>query len=506
MVQPVPRDRERYPATAAQARLWLDEALADQPGLYTLTFELDLAGQCSPARIEAALNQLVAAWETLRTGLVEDGSGTIWQVVHAPWQVAVADGEDLESLRHEVPRQAFDLGLGRNLRAVLVRIGPDRHRLLLTTHHAFVDGWSFNLLLQDLASALDGKPLPGRALQPVDCATWEQQAGKDLAAADLKWWRRELDPMPAATELAAEGPRGPARSARTELAQHRLDPSVARRMRACARELGVTDFQFCLTAFALLLRAETGPAPLLLGTHVALRDRPGLEALPRMMVNNLPLLLDLEGTAGFAEAAGRVAAAFSAAWQHGHAGFQHIAGLRAGPRDGTRHPLYGIAFTHESMGADPARAGGLTVTPMPAHVARGALDMDLSMADQADGGLLLKAAYRGDLFGAVRVDALLVRLGGLIGAAARDPQASPERLGLDEGEEAASPVAIFDAQAARMPGVAALLDGRGATLASHGDLSWESWRIGRCACHSVRYGSAMNMQSNDRFPAQQGTL
>lgn len=459
----VPRDCARHPATAAQTRLWLDEAMADQSGLYSLTFELDLAGACDLVVLTDALNRVIAEWETLRTTLAEDAEGALWQTVLDPWPITLQTGA-LDTLRLSEPRRPFDLAQGRNLRAALAQLGPDHHRLLLTTHHAFVDGWSFDLLLQDLALALNGRPL-GRALHPVDLAAWEQGAD---SAAGLAWWRDRLAHR-AATELPVEGARGPARAAPVQVAMHVIDARAVQGLRRAARDIGVTDFQFCLTGFAWLLRQQTRPGPILIGTHVALRDRPELAALPGMMVNNLPLVLDMDRPGSFADAAASCAVALAEAWQRGQVPFQQIAGLVAGRRDQTRHPVYGIAFTHEGMGAAPVQAGGLTLTPMPGHVARGALDMDLSMSDQADGGLLFKAAYRADLFGAERVAGLLAQLSALLMDAARDPA----DLQL-QGDELPSLVGLFDAQ---MPDAPALLDQAGDVLCSFGELGRESWQI-----------------------------
>lgn len=40
----------------------------------------------------------------------------------------------------------FDLGAGPLVRALLIRLTPDDHLLLLVMHHTVADGWSFKVL------------------------------------------------------------------------------------------------------------------------------------------------------------------------------------------------------------------------------------------------------------------------------------------------------------------------------------------------------------------------
>jgi len=40
------------------------------------------------------------------------------------------------------------------LRATLLKLGPDEHMLLVTTHHIAADGWSIEVLWKEMASSM----------------------------------------------------------------------------------------------------------------------------------------------------------------------------------------------------------------------------------------------------------------------------------------------------------------------------------------------------------------
>ena len=50
-------------------------------------------------------------------------------------------------------RQAFDLRQGPLLRATLVRLAADEHVLVLVQHHIVSDGWSMQLMVEELVQS-----------------------------------------------------------------------------------------------------------------------------------------------------------------------------------------------------------------------------------------------------------------------------------------------------------------------------------------------------------------
>jgi non-ribosomal peptide synthase protein (TIGR01720 family) len=159
---------------------------------------LRFEGEADPARVRQALQQLHDAHGSLRQRFEPAASG--WRGVFAPAGDAVAfvvedlrsERDPLETMRLLSAREqtAFQFNQGSLFRAALYRMaGGDR--LLLVAHHLLVDGVTWQILLEDLALALDGKAL----LEPTESfAVWTaallERSASPQVLAELPYWQR----------------------------------------------------------------------------------------------------------------------------------------------------------------------------------------------------------------------------------------------------------------------------------------------------------------------------
>ncbi|WP_280487727.1 condensation domain-containing protein [Nocardia farcinica] len=118
----------------------------------------------------------------------------------------------------------IDLSVPPLIRFTLIRLAPDRFRLLVTNHHVVLDGWSMPLLLRELLDFY-GRPAhidsAGAAPSYRDYLAWLRRQDADAAKTA---WARELSDVTAPTWCCRRPPRpstcrcgsssGPCRSAR----------------------------------------------------------------------------------------------------------------------------------------------------------------------------------------------------------------------------------------------------------------------------------------------------
>lgn len=111
---------------------------------------LRLSGHLDADALCAALDDVVARHESLRTLFPDEGGVPFQQVVpleHARsrWEVVDATGWSADRLKEvveEATRHTFDLSTELPLRATLFRLGDDEHVLVGVVHHIAADGWS----------------------------------------------------------------------------------------------------------------------------------------------------------------------------------------------------------------------------------------------------------------------------------------------------------------------------------------------------------------------------
>ncbi|HEY0098846.1 MAG TPA: amino acid adenylation domain-containing protein, partial [Pyrinomonadaceae bacterium] len=197
------------PLSYAQQRLWFLDRLVPGNPFYNVTTAVRFTGALDRAVLERSLNEIVRRHESLRTTFLEvDGQAA--QVVGEAWPVNIrlvdfagrapeTQEEELQSLATEETQRPFNLIMGPLLRVVLARLGEREHVLLLTLHHIIFDGWSFSVLLREIAALYEaevtGKPSPLTELpvQYADFAHWQRewlQGG--VLEEQLGYWRKQL--------------------------------------------------------------------------------------------------------------------------------------------------------------------------------------------------------------------------------------------------------------------------------------------------------------------------
>ncbi|HKV11759.1 MAG TPA: amino acid adenylation domain-containing protein, partial [Thermoanaerobaculia bacterium] len=159
------------PLSFAQQRLWFLDRLQPGSAAYNVPAALRVEGPLAVAALKAALGEIVRRHEALRTAfVVVDGEPVQLVVSPDPFALPVVDlaglpapGREAESARltREEAMRPFDLSRAPLVRASLLRLGAEDHRLLLSMHHIVSDGWSIGVLLYEL-SALYGAFSSGR--------------------------------------------------------------------------------------------------------------------------------------------------------------------------------------------------------------------------------------------------------------------------------------------------------------------------------------------------------
>ncbi len=444
-LRPGERD-EPPPLSFAQERLWFLDQL--EPGLaaYNVPAALELAGPLQPAALAGALCHLARRHETLRTRYAEsDGRGV--QVIDgdAPLPLPVVDlaalagskdRAEAESRRLLAAESArpFDLARGPVARALLLRLAPQRHHLLLAAHHIAVDGWSLEVLVREAAAlyeaAVAEPPSPLASLPPLpvqyaDFACWQRRwlAG-DTLAAEVAHWRQRLEDgsgrAPAPLDLPADRPRPALQSFRGAHIPLALPGDLSAAVADLARRLGATPFMTLLAAFQALLGRLAHRDDIVVGTPVANRRQAEVEGLVGFFVNTLPIAVDLSGAPSFEAVLARVRESALAAYTHQELPFERLVDELGVPRDLSRPPLVQVAFTLQQAAPALLAAAGVALRPLAVEVPLAKLDLTLSLA-ALPGGYAGAVEICADLFDRATGHRYASQFLTLLAAAAADP-------------------------------------------------------------------------------------
>ncbi|WP_433479115.1 amino acid adenylation domain-containing protein [Spirillospora sp. CA-142024] len=430
-----PRERPgRVPLSSAQRRLWmLDQLLREDDGPrdgYHLPLAVRLRGRLDLAALEAAIADVTARHESLRTVFAEhDG---------APYQ-RIIDPDDARPVLEvatcapeDVIARPFDLAKDIPLRVAVFPEGEDEHLLLAVFHHIAFDEWSFGPFARDVAEAytarLDGaapawEPPP---VQYADHALWQRELLGDpldpgsVHARQLAHWTGALADLPEEIPLPVDRPRPGTVGQRGGTLTVDLPPGLSRRLGRAARDANASMFMVCQAAVAALLHRTGAGDDVPLGSPVAGRTEEAARDLVGFFVNTLVLRADLSGDPTFAEVLARVREAALSGLANQDLPFEAVVEALRPRRVPGRNPLFQVMVGYENQGVGDVRFPGLEQREALFGPGAAKFDLDFIFREGPD-GLRLIVDYSADLFDRGTAAALADGLTALLTAVADDP-------------------------------------------------------------------------------------
>ncbi|WP_030507016.1 non-ribosomal peptide synthetase/MFS transporter [Microbispora rosea] len=430
------------PLSHAQERLWFLEQYAPGTTAYTVAFAVRLdGGEIDDAALERALIEVARRHESLRTRFVttDDGTPEIVLDDEPVVELRLSQSDDPATVREEVQAELdrpFDLAAGPLLRLLLVRLGAREHVLLLTMHHAVTDGWSCDILMEELLALHEAYRTgteAGLADPPVqygDYALWERGRTHED---DIRYWRERLAGLPP-LELPTDLPRPPEQGSAGAAHGIVLDRELADALTALGGANGATLYMTLLAAFQVLLARYSGQDDFAVGSPVSGRDLPELERVVGLFINSLPMRADLSGDPTFTELLGRVRETALDAYAHQELPFDRLVGELGVERDVSRSPVFQVMFALQNYRSAPLRTQGLTMSAYPFEVTASRFDLALYLMDQGD-GLHGNITYRTELFRPATIARLAECFEHLLRSIVADPDARVSGLELLPADE-----------------------------------------------------------------------
>jgi amino acid adenylation domain-containing protein/non-ribosomal peptide synthase protein (TIGR01720 family) len=342
----------------AQERLWFIEQFEGGTTAYNLPLVLQVHDDVATEVLAEAVNGMLRDHEVLRTMIRQRPDGTGYQCVQdlaevpadLPVAVVLDQAAFHAGLRAELDRP-FDLAAERPVRLGVYRVVETGRRYLwLVIHHIAFDGWSIDVLLEDLRRRCTGAvpaPLP---VQYRDFAAWQRARLDGERAALLDFWTGRLRGFEN-LDLITDRPRPERADYRGDAVTFAVDADTSRRLRELSQGLELSLFSVLLSGFYLTLRCFTGQDDLVVGTPLANRDHPQLDRLIGFFVNTLPVRSRVDPAEPLAGYLRRTAADVIDVLNHQELPFEQLVDALDVSRDAGRHPIYQVVFGLQSFGA-----------------------------------------------------------------------------------------------------------------------------------------------------------
>ncbi|MVT11422.1 non-ribosomal peptide synthetase [Chitinophaga tropicalis] len=349
-----------YPLSSSQRRIWMLCQLEGSSTAYNMPGAFVFEGALDRTALSYALSTLVARHESLRTVFRETEAGEIRQFILQPEMAGISlaynDLRDAADTERQAERQVqkmlaapFDLAQGPLLRAGLYRVAGNKWFFGYVMHHIISDGWSMNILMNELLQCYNAAckeqeaALPHLNIQYKDYAVWQQeQLAGDILNGHRAWWLEQFKGELPVLELPADRPRPVIKTYHGGTVHKEIGKEPTRQLRRIVQEESSTLFMGILAAVNVLLHRYSGQDDIIIGSPIAGRTHDDLKDQIGFYVNTLALRTRFSKEDSYLGLLSAVKQATLGAYEHQVYPFDELVDELRLQRDTSRSPLFDV--------------------------------------------------------------------------------------------------------------------------------------------------------------------
>ncbi len=437
-------DQSQGPLTVMQERIRFMEEMHPGRVVYNTPSAHRLIGPLDREAFEKALRQMIKRQPSLRTSIVKTNQGPKQLVAASlPFELPFEDlsmlpevqreGELMRRLQAVIDRP-IPIDQAPLFRAGLYRMAPQHHVFLFMPHHIIWDGWSFDLLYQEMSAlypaAMEGREptLPAPAMSYVDFAHWHQQwMASDECKVQIAHWKQRYAGIDAPRALSTDRPRRAGMTGVGAVEWVHVDKALTERLRQVALEQGATLNMLVMAVYAAMLSQALGSRSLVMGVPVRGRLGGDVESVMGFFNNLLPAHLKVDPSLTLAAWMGAVKRELLDAFAHQDVPFERLAAEPEIAVHANKAGLYQSLFSFQDA-RDRERHWGPLAHSSVLVMQKGATEDFGLWLMEVPGGLEGGINYNADLFDASTAQAFRERLVGLLRRVAEMPALTVEAL------------------------------------------------------------------------------
>ncbi len=305
---------EGYALSTSQYRMWLAEQNAGEPSsAYAVPIALRILGDLDVERLSQCLLALADRHAALRARISER-HGVPRQFFDAPasfpleYRSLSSEETQWSDVLEKEAARPFPLEQPPYARAVLFKSLPSEHILTLSFHHIVCDGFSLNIVVDELLTMYSQSGVPeitdSAPTQHREYAVWENSAeGKKSLSAHTTYWStlaefqpNEAEQLPFAQPALEVARRSSPPSAKVPIPEELVD-----KVETFARRHGTLAHSVWLAAFAATWHMSTGDRRVRIGVPASNRLDQKYDGAVGAFVGVMPLGLEVHPAMTFIE-------------------------------------------------------------------------------------------------------------------------------------------------------------------------------------------------------------
>jgi amino acid adenylation domain-containing protein/non-ribosomal peptide synthase protein (TIGR01720 family) len=480
-------NRDSYPLSFAQQRLWVLAQLEPDSPFYNIPLTVRVRGTLDPAILQRSFSQVIQRHHVLRSRFKTHEGQAVQVIAEATLDLSVIDLSErsepersrrIEKLIKAEAQHPFDIANDLLIRVHHIQIQKDDQFILVTLHHIVADAWSMGVLVQEVAQLYQSyqqniaPSLPELSIQYADFAAWQQeQIQGEILHQHLNYWHRQLSGAPVLLELPTDRLRPAIQTFQGAVLRFLLPPELSNQVKQLSQKSGNTTFMILLAAFNILLHRYTGSKNIVVGSPIANRTHAETESLIGCFTNTLALHTSLAGDPSAEEVLQQVRDVALGAYAHQDLPFEQVIDALQIERSLSHTPLFQVMLVLQNTPLPEFSADHLQWNVLEVDSGTAKFDITLTFTE-TELGLQGKAEYNTDLFDQSTISRLCDHFSNILQAVLETPQQRISQLPLlcdheyeqisqwNQTQKTYSSSCIhhlFEAQAVRSPNLTAVI-------------------------------------------------
>lgn len=404
-------------SSSGQEQMLFLNSLDTTSGFYNQPLVLALYGEVDASLLHKSIQAVIGRHDALRSTYVHLRTGDWMSVIADPSDVHLLFNEiDLRETTLEItsPKferllidstsKPFDLLQQLPIRAGLYKL-RSCHVLLVVIHHIATDGWSMNIIQDEIAALYranaDAKQLADVEVSYAAYARWQDTLLKSgVQSAQLDYWKNQLHGLEPLL-LPTDFPRPAVQKYDGAMHAFRVSSDILAGLKRLSKGHAATLFMTTMTAFQIQMARLSSMDHFAIGSPAAGRGHRSLERTVGYFVNPVALIADLSDNPTVPELLERVKSTTLSALQNSAVPFAQVVEHAQIERSSSYAPGFQVCFVLQERALDTTRNLGKGLEMKLHRLSSGVsakFDLYLELFDEGDAGLLGRLEYSTALF------------------------------------------------------------------------------------------------------------
>jgi hypothetical protein len=380
----------------AQERMWVLNNLEKNSSQYNISTEINLSGELDILLFENSLIKLIENNKILRTNYLNDNGQLKLNIKDSfTFQLEKKDIEflpkkmkdkRLKELNNECLNSPFNLDKDLMLKGTLILTEKNKYTLFLTFHHIAIDGWSINLIQNEISKHYHSSESKTKSIFDYnDYSNWQSNWLKgDVKKSQLMYWEKELKEIPETHSIPFDKKREIEDSNNAKIKKIVLNNEEKNQLESFCKSNSVTKLHFIKSLFDIFIYKITNENDIVIGMPISGRNKIEFQDTIGLFVNSLPVRANIKEELTYKDYLSNVKNKIIEIMKNEDIPLESIVEKINPKRSNLYNPIFQLFISLDEEINNENKIGDILFKYIPSAINKSKFDLELNVLNKSD--------------------------------------------------------------------------------------------------------------------------